>query len=941
METTAGTGLRRVYLTREGAVLRLAFGYNPTLVERVRQLPYASFQPDSKTWTMPLTGQAVDALRRWHHEGLTDVSIDTLIQPGETIAAATPAVLRRGNTKRPWFVHLAGRDDNIFTRLRALPGAQWEKKAQALSYPPHAAAAIADLVDRGVISDPDNLLSPAQVSVVYDGRTGTFSVRGDKRATQAFTSHYPKVDVVAAWKDKGLDVEFLDDFTEQMYRGELARHNPSQGPEGLLLDLYPYQLRNYSIAVQRDGFAVLDEPGLGKTATGIAVGFQLLATSKVNKVVVLVPAAVRTQWAREITRFTGHDDIAIVRGSVKDRQAAYLAGQTSRWLIVHYDVLGRDLESLRPLFAGALVIADEAHRLKSPDAARTKAARELCKSATRRLALSGTPVETNPGEWYEILSGWAVPGCLGSSFEFNERYRWKNNWGGYEGARNIPELRDRSKPFYGRHIKADVATHLPPLRVQHVMLDPEPAYAAALKRAHSDAAEEIKKAVTLRVTGKMARGSGEDLVLLDQTMFDEAVQGAEMTATGLLRLLCSSPRIVRNSDSESASAMMDAGLIPDVDGPKIDELRTMAGALKVSQERRKAGMAEAGIEVATPDMVHGERMVIFTFSKRMAKLIAERFTEDGVSHVLYTGDTSSDDRDKAVAAFTDPNSDVIAFIATDAGAEGLNLGRCCSLLVNADLAWTASRMAQRAQRIHRIDGTAPRYLVMNLTIAGTIEAGILALLEQRADLSDALFGETGARQQTTGRGRRASKSLIEQAFEHYKTTSRPAGKASGKATGKAASEAASDAGGSESSTEVAATSVAQAVAEPLAEPARKASALNGTSRSAASSKAGSAGSAGRADKTDMSALEAAAANQDDPAAARDLNVELEACISRHPASGPAPQRLHASSKATAARRRTPKNSKPVPPPLTPEDLVPVPRKRRGNPIDPDSQLTLL
>ena len=47
----------------------------------------------------------------------------------------------------------------------------------------------------------------------------------------------------------------------------------------------------------------------------------------------------------------------------------------------------------------------------------------------------------------------------------------------------------------------------------------------------------------------------------------------------------------------------------------------------------------------------------------------------------------------------------------------------------------AARLEQRSNRIHRVDGTAPRYLVINMTLRGTIEEGILKMVEAKADLA--------------------------------------------------------------------------------------------------------------------------------------------------------------------------------------------------------------
>jgi SNF2 family DNA or RNA helicase len=225
-----------------------------------------------------------------------------------------------------------------------------------------------------------------------------------------------------------------------------------------------------------------------------------------------------------------------------------------------------------------------------------------------------------------------------------------------------------------------------------------------------------------------------------------------MTAVSMLRLLCSSPRLLQASDSTSAEALIEAGLVPDEDGPKMEWLRERAGEWQLA----------------------GDRAVIFTFSKRMADLICERFTADGIRHVSYTGSTNDKDRETAVEAFTtaatvdDPGP--TCFVATDAAAEGLNLGRCCSLLVNVDVPWQPAVLEQRSNRIHRVDGTHSSYLVVNLTVAGTMEEGLVRMISRKVDLADTLLGERGGRERTVGRRRRGLRTeefLAEALDEHF------------------------------------------------------------------------------------------------------------------------------------------------------------------------------
>lgn len=730
-----GTQTRLVTLSREGDYFRLSFRYDEELVSKVRSLPFARFDSTTKTWLVAICDKAVDELRTMHYpDGLLDLSPDDWLDDGEVIPKLAPAVLRSGTTRRPYMVHTAYRDERITNRLKAVPTCAFSSSAKAWTFGPQAAAGLADLVRAKLLDDPEKLLSATdQVIVVFDIRTGGFRMlHGDaniaKQAQAAFNSYFPGRDVVAEWKENGHQVGFADAFSEEVYRGLLLGDGGIQ-PEGFLIDLYPYQQHGVALGLIRSGLLIADEAGLGKTAQAIGVGSEALRKGEVKRVLMIVPGHLRSQWEAEIRKFLGEgENIVVVDGTPTKRKAQYEAGSDARWVIVHYDVLHRDIELVKPLAKDALMVVDEAHRIRNSRTKRSKAVRGLGKLAPKRLALSATAIENSPDEWYWVLSGFAVPNLFGSFTDFADRYMYPGAFGGYEGARNIDDLAVRSKAHFLRRRKRDVAAFLPPLRVQHLPLDPEPAYAALLRRAHRDAKEEI---AATRMAHQAAHAKQTAMIEgSEEHTYDELVDAtAGMTAVGMLRMLCSSPRLLRASDSESAEALIDAGLVPDLDGPKLDELRVMAAEFQAA----------------------GERLVVFTFFERMAELIAERFTEDGIRHVIMTGSSSRAARDEAVRRFTDPDDAVTVFVSTDAGAEGLNLGKTCSTLVNIDLPWTAGRLEQRANRIHRLDGSHPHYQVINMTLRGTIEHGILQRIEHKADLADAILGDSDGRARTTGR----------------------------------------------------------------------------------------------------------------------------------------------------------------------------------------------
>ncbi|MCP4792035.1 MAG: DEAD/DEAH box helicase [Actinomycetia bacterium] len=728
---------RPVQLTRTGGSFQLSFAYDPDIVDVVRKLPYAHFDRSTRTWTCVVCEQAVSSLRRIHAIGLVDASPDDLLSSGEQVGAAKPATLHEGTTQRPFRVSLMSRDDAIYSKLRAIGGATWDKASGSLALPISAAAALGDLVDKGVLDDPDGVLGHSAVVVGFDSASGQFRCRGDVRADNAFGRYFPGIDVVSQWQAKGLDVDFDSELSEEIYRGELARATRGFQPDGLRLRLYDYQAESVAVALERSGFGVFDEMGLGKSCVAISVGHELFHNrGTITRTIVVVPGAVRTQFAEEIAKFS-HGQVVVVDGDRKARRRAYRQARNAPWLVVHYDVLATDIDDLLPLAGGALLAGDEIHKIKNPTTKRHKAMRRMASKAARRMALSGTPVLNDPSEWHAILSGFIQPGCLGSPTTFLDRYAFRNQWGGYEGARNLGELHDRTCVYFARHLKEEVATHLPPLQVATRVLDTDTRYAAALRRAHREARDEIAGDRIAR-----AGGSTTNPASWEGTLFDNGdvppETGADMTAVGMLKLMCCSPMLIHRSDAPAAKALVEAGLVPAVDGPKLDTLRELVAELQ---------------EVS-------RRVVVFTSSKRMANLAAERLTEDGIRHVLFTGDTPKAERDRAVKAFRaapaegDPGPTV--FLSTDAGGEGLNLSDHCSLLVNIDVPWTPGALSQRMARIHRVDSTHDHFQVVHLVLANTLEHGILRSVGNKQDTADGILGEVGGSDALVGRSHRAT-----------------------------------------------------------------------------------------------------------------------------------------------------------------------------------------
>ena len=92
-----------------------------------------------------------------------------------------------------------------------------------------------------------------------------------------------------------------------------------------------------------------------------------------------------------------------------------------------------------------------------------------------------------------------------------------------------------------------------------------------------------------------------------------------------------------------------------------------------------------------------------------------------------------------MAAFRDR---LPVMLCSESGGEGRNL-QFANTLVNFDLPWNPMRIEQRVGRIHRIGQTRDVF-IFNLCTAGSLEARILALLDEKIRMFELVVGEVGS-----------------------------------------------------------------------------------------------------------------------------------------------------------------------------------------------------
>lgn len=174
-------------------------------------------------------------------------------------------------------------------------------------------------------------------------------------------------------------------------------------------ELWPFQKAGVEYAMRRQNTLIGDQPGLGKTAQGIAIANEMNA----KRVLVICPAGIRLQWVKQIRRWTTMPWPYIVYPILHGRHGVH---PTANWTVVSYD-LARSEAIGKALSKGLydLIILDEAHYLKTIESQRTRAVfgapkaelkfPPLYERAGMIVGLTGTPLPNRPREAYTLARG--------------------------------------------------------------------------------------------------------------------------------------------------------------------------------------------------------------------------------------------------------------------------------------------------------------------------------------------------------------------------------------------------------------------------------------------------------------------------------------------------------------------------------------------------------
>lgn len=478
---------------------------------------------------------------------------------------------------------------------------------------------------------------------------------------------------------------------------ERDRVRPAATPTGFGGELRPYQQRGLGWLAFLDrlgiGACLADDMGLGKTIQLLA----LLVDERNGPTddrsipdaerqqpggaptLLVCPMSVVGNWQREAARFAPRLRVHVHHGGERLGGEAFAGAALEADLVLTtYALAARDRDVLASVEWRRIVL-DEAQNIKNSATRQAQALRSL--AASRRVALTGTPVENRLAELWSILD-FLNPGLLGSQRSFRERFATPIER--YGDDNRAAALRRITAPFILRRVKTD-----------RTIIDDLPDKI------------EIKEFCNLtREQASLYQAVVDDMMQKIETSEGIERRGHVLAAMLRLKQVCNHP----------AHLMGDGS--------------TLEG---------RSGKLERLEEVLDEAIGGGERALVFTQFAEWGRLLHGHLQHRLAREVAFLhGGTSRTERDRLVERFQSGDGAPVLLLSLKAGGTGLNL-TAANHVVHFDRWWNPAVEEQATDRAFRI-GQTRNVQVRKFVCAGTLEERIDAMIERKKALAERIVG---------------------------------------------------------------------------------------------------------------------------------------------------------------------------------------------------------
>ena len=560
------------------------------------------------------------------------------------------------------------------------------------------------------------------------------------------------------------------------------------------VDLNPHQIDAALFATSNPlskGVILADEVGLGKTIEAGLLIAQRWAERK-RRILIIVPANLRKQWHQELADKFGL--AAEILEAKSFRQAAKAGAinlfESRRIVICSYQFAAGKADSVRNV-PWDLVVVDEAHRLRNVYKPENKTARTLRDALghARKVLLTATPLQNTILELYGLVS-------FIDDRVFGDLDSFRAQFGQLRDAASFDALKHRISPICKRTLRRQVEAYvkytkrIPLLREFSPGPDEARLYnlvSEYLQRGSLFALPNSQRQLITLVLRKLLAsstfaiaGALETLIRrLTKTLDDKAPAASEMASEMMQELDADYEAL-----DETADEGLDDGGLTEAEDARRSTAEEVAAiraeikdleafrllAVSITENAKGLALLQAlkAAFIRLDELGAAKKAIIFTESRRTqeyllallsrgdhagsvvlfngsntdanARRIYTRWAEQHKGSDRVSGSRTADTRAALVDYFRlndDPAGTIM--IATEAGAEGINL-QFCSLVINYDLPWNPQRIEQRIGRCHRYGQKYDVVVVNFINRDNAADRRVYDLLDQKFKLFDGVFG---------------------------------------------------------------------------------------------------------------------------------------------------------------------------------------------------------
>ncbi len=582
----------------------------------------------------------------------------------------------------------------------------------------------------------------------------------------------------------------LTDYHAKYFAYELTRRYPPDDVGKLVsavasaqVDLNPHQVDAALFAFSSPlskGALLADEVGLGKTIEAGLVISQRWAERK-RRLLIITPSNLRKQWHQELAeKFflpafileSKPYNAAIKTGNFRPFERADI-------VICSYQFARSKASDVRSV-PWDLVVIDEAHRLRNVYKPANIVANtlKLALAPYQKLLLTATPLQNTLLELFGLVS-FIDEHTFGDLKSFRERFT------NLSQEQVFQELKERLKPVCHRTLRRQVTAYIPFTKRFPILEEFMP----------SEGEDQLYNLVSeyLRRDNLMALPASQRSLMT--LVLRKLLASSTFAIAGALRSI--SDRLKKQLNKATPDASLAEELDKDYESldetaeewapenDDDDEAEPITGADRKALEQEIADLDSfaklatsinhnakglallKALKVAfdkTKSLGAAQKAIIFTESRKtqdyLLRLLADSEFAEGI--VLFNG-SNTDARSKQIYAAwverhegsdrvtgsrtADMRSALVEYfrdegrimIATEAGAEGINL-QFCALVVNYDLPWNPQRIEQRIGRCHRYGQKHDVVVVNFLNKKNEADQRVFQLLSEKFKLFDGVFG---------------------------------------------------------------------------------------------------------------------------------------------------------------------------------------------------------